>query len=98
MRNLRITKEGLILLIKVTPCAGKDTIIGWHNGWLKVKVSAPPEKGEANRAIVHLLSKTFQLPQSNIVLLRGANARQKEFLLIGYTQLEFDRLGFEEKN
>lgn len=97
MRNLRDTKEGLILSIKVIPCARKNEIIGWQNGWLKIKVCVPPEKGEANRAIVHLLAKTFQLPQNKIVLVRGANARQKEFLLIGYTQLEFECLGFEEK-
>ena len=71
---------------------------GWKDGWLKIKVSAPPEKGEANGAVVHLLAKTFQLPQSKIVLLRGESARQKRiFAIMGYTQFEFERLGFEEK-
>lgn len=97
MRNLRDTKEGLILPIKVIPGASKNAIIGWHNGWLKIKVCAPPEKGEANRAIIQLLSKTLQLPQNKIVLLRGATTRQKEFLLVGYTQVEFDLLEFEKK-
>lgn len=92
--NLRDTAEGLILPIKVIPGASKNAIIGWQNGRLKIKVCAPPEKGAANRAIVYLLAQTFQLPQSKIVLLQGAHARQKTFLLIGYTQLEFKRLEF----
>ena len=97
MRNLRETKEGLILSIKVIPRASKNEIVGWKDGWLKIKVCAPPEKGEANQAVVHLLAKAFKLPQNKIVLLRGANARKKEFLLVEYTQLEFERLEFEEK-
>ena len=97
MRNLHDTNEGLILSVKVIPNASKNAILGWQNGCLKIKVGAPPEKGKANLAIIQLLSKTLQLPQNKIVLLRGANVRQKEFLLIGYTQLEFDRLRFEEK-
>ena len=90
MKNLRDTEAGLILPIKVIPGASKNVIVGWQNGWLKIKVCAPPEKGEANRAIIHLLAQTFQLPQSKIVLLQGAHARQKKFLLIGYTQIEFE--------
>jgi uncharacterized protein len=94
MSNLRDTKEGLIVPIKVNPRASKTEIIGWQDGWLKIKVREPPEKGEANRAIVHLLAETFKLPQSKIILLRGANGRQKEFLLIGYTKFDFDRVVF----
>lgn len=95
MRNLRDTPEGLILPTKVITNASKNTIIGWHNGRLKIKVCAPPEKGEANRAIIQLLAKTLQLPQNKIVLLRGASIREKDFLLIGFTQVEFDHLRFE---
>jgi uncharacterized protein (TIGR00251 family) len=97
MRNLRNTAEGLIIPIKVIPSASKNTIIGWKNGRLKIKVCAPPEKGEANQAVIQLLSKVFQLSQNKIVLLRGESIREKEVLLVGYTQLEFDLLGFEEK-
>lgn len=96
MRNLRTTRDGLILPIKVIPGASKNEIVGWQNGCLKIKVCAPPEKGKANIAVIQLLAKTLQLPQNKIVLLKGATGREKEFLLEGYTQLEFERLrGFE---
>jgi uncharacterized protein len=95
MESLRETKDGLILPIKVIPGASKSGIVGWHNGRLKVRICAPAEKGEANRAVVHFLSKTFEIPQSKIVLLKGASAREKEFLLIGFTQLELERLGLK---
>ena len=91
MGNLRDTEEGLVLPIKVTPGARKTEIVGWRDGWLKIKVTAPPERGEANLAVVRLLAKTFQLPQNKIILLRGASGRTKEFLLVGYSRLEFER-------
>lgn len=97
MENVRQTKEGLLLPVKVIARARKNEIVGWEEGRLKIKVLAPPEKGEANRAIVSLLSERFQLPQSKIVLVRGATARQKEFLLVGYTKLEFKDLRLEER-
>jgi uncharacterized protein len=89
MGSLRVTKNGMILSIKVIPGARKNEIVGWQNGFLKIKVSAQPEKGAANRAIIQLLANVCKLPQSKIILLKGAASRQKEFLLEGYTKLDF---------
>ena len=89
MKKLRDTKEGLILSIKVIARAKKHEIVGWQGDMLKIKVRALPEKGEANQAIICLLAETFHLPQSKVVLLRGATATQKEFMLIGYTSERF---------
>lgn len=91
MSSLRDTKEGMILPVKVIPRARKEEIVGWQEGRLKIKVCAPPDKGEANRAVIRLLSKTYTLPQYKIVLIKGETGRQKEFLLIGYTVLKFER-------
>ncbi len=77
------TAEGLLLTVKVTPKAKQNCIAGFENEILKIKVTAAPEKGEANRAVVILLAKTLDLPQKNIVLLRGATSRVKQFCLIG---------------
>src|ERR1700738_2738934 len=90
MEILRDTEEGMILPVKVIPGASKEGIVGWQEGRLKIKVTAPPEKGEANRAVIRILSKACKLPQSKIVLLKGASVRQKEFLLTGYTKIEFE--------
>lgn len=80
---LQETKEGVILPVKVTPKAKMNQIAGWENGLLKIKVTAAAEKGEANLAVVQLLSKMLKLPQKNIILLRGATSRTKQFCLTG---------------
>lgn len=90
--NVRITDEGVVLPVKVTPKASQEGIVGWKEGELRVKVSAPPEKGEANKAVSKLLAKTFKISQQRVVLLRGETSRKKEFLLEGITLQEVTEL------
>jgi uncharacterized protein YggU (UPF0235/DUF167 family) len=50
-----------------------------------VAVSAAPEKGKANQAIVAVLSKSLGIPKSAIELIGGSTSRQKRFLLVGFS-------------
>lgn len=81
MEALRGTEKGLILSVKIIPKAGKEEIVGLQENRLKIKVGAPPEKGEANAAVIRLLAKILDIPQSRIILVRGATSRNKDFLL-----------------
>ena len=73
--------------IKVTPKSKKpgvevervegDTII------MKVKVSAPPEDGKANKEVVKRLSDYFDVPKSKITIKSGHTSRDKVFLIEG---------------
>ncbi len=61
-----------------------------HSRWhLKVCVTPAPEKGKANRAIIEVLAKTVGLRKSQIELLSGETASQKEFLV---RDIELDEL------
>ena len=44
---------------------------------LKLRVSAPPEKGRANRAVVALLARTLAGSRDGIVIVAGARSRRK---------------------
>ncbi len=50
---------------------------------LKARVSAPPEKGKANAALIGLLAKVWHLPKTSIELQSGLNERRKTLLLRG---------------
>jgi len=52
-------------------------------GTLKVAVTAPPDKGRANEAIVEVLAEALGLKRSQIELVSGPTSRQKKFLLRG---------------
>lgn len=83
MDSLRETEEGVILLVKVLPKSRQDLIVGWENQRLKIKVRSPPERGEANKAVIRLISKSLEIPQNQVILLKGATSRQKIFLIKG---------------
>ncbi|MFT4551488.1 MAG: hypothetical protein ACI9S8_000101 [Chlamydiales bacterium] len=83
--------KGVIILVKVTPKSGKNLITGWENDELKVRLNAVPEKGAANAELIKFLSKTFKLPKSRIILLRGDTSRHKQILLEGSTKKEIEK-------
>lgn len=83
---LKETKEGVILPVKVVPRASKNSITGWENDELKVRLNAVPEKGEANEELIAFLAKTWKLPKSSIGIHSGETSRHKKLLLRGMTK------------
>ncbi len=77
--------EGATLAIRAQPGAKKNAIGGEQGGALKVAVSAPPEDGRANEAILDLLRETFQLKRSRLEILKGQANRNKIVLIRGIT-------------
>jgi len=66
--------------IRLTPKGGRDAIDGWSSGvegFLKARVSAPPENGKANSALIALLAKSLDVPKSTIRIAGGEHARIK---------------------
>ena len=74
---------GVRLKVKATPKARKNEICGVRDGRLLVKVTAAPEDGKANAAVIKLLSKAWRIPSSAFELTSGATAREKTILIHG---------------
>ncbi len=71
-----------VLTVKLTPNAAKNEIQGWADGpdgkpLLKVRVTAVEEKGKANESLIALLSKSWRIPASSIIIVKGATDRTK---------------------
>lgn len=84
--------EGLRIAVRLSPKASRDEIQGWTqdengNPVLKVSVTAVPEKGRANKALVALLAKSWKLPKSAIVIIKGETDRNKTLILNGISTL-----------
>ncbi len=73
--------EGCVLRVRAQPGARKTAVIGEHGGALKLAVTAPPEDGRANDALVELLRNLLGLKRSEIELISGATSRDKRFLI-----------------
>lgn len=70
------------LAVRLTPSGGRNAVDGVETNaagetHLKVRVSAVPEKGKANKALIELLAKTLRIPKSSIRLISGDTSRQK---------------------
>ncbi len=80
--------EGCVLSVRAQPRARRNAAVGEQAGALKVAVTAPPDKGRANEAIIEVLAETFGLKRSQVELISGATSRQKKFLLRGISRSE----------
>lgn len=63
--------------VKVVPAASKDEIVGWMGDVLKVRVSAPPEKGRANAAVCQLLAQTLNVSARDVRVVCGEASQRK---------------------
>ena len=75
--------EGCVLPVRAQPGARKAGVLGEQAGALKVAVTAPPEDGRANKALLEALREALGLKRSQVELLGGATSRDKRFLIRG---------------
>jgi len=66
----------MIREVKVTTKASQNTVKE-EGGRLKVHVTAAPEKGKANKALVGLLSTYFKVKKKDIIIIRGEHSQTK---------------------
>ena len=79
---------GLRLLLRLQANArgnAVEGVVGLADGRkaLKARVTAPPEDGRANAALIKLLAKTWRLPKSAITIVAGQRDRTKILLIEG---------------
>ncbi len=80
--DLQTRPDGTVLPVKVVPNASRDRVVGLLGDALKVAVSAPPEKGKANKAVAAVLAEALSLPTRQVRLVSGAASARKEFLIV----------------
>ena len=65
------------LRLRVSPRAKRNAILGLRGDTLKVSVTAVPERGKANDAVVELLAEALDVSPSSIELVAGASSKDK---------------------
>lgn len=82
--------EGLVLAVRAQPGARRAGVLGEQNGALKVAVTAPPEDGRANQALLEQLRRALGLRRSQLELIGGPTSRDKRFLIRGLSRTELE--------
>ncbi len=77
------TGGGIRLRLRVEPGGRQQRLIGAYGGALKLEVSAAPEKGRANAAVIRLLSETLGIRRNQVELVAGTSSQDKIAVLTG---------------
>jgi uncharacterized protein (TIGR00251 family) len=79
------------LRIRVSPGARKTELVGRQGEAWKVRVTAAPERGRANDAVLKLLAERLRLAPAALTLVAGRTGREKIVELHGLGPEEADR-------
>ncbi len=74
---------GVVFTAKIVPGSSKTAILGLLDGMVKIKVSAPPEKGKANQAICEYLAKRLGLKKKAVSIVSGKTNPVKQIRIEG---------------
>ena len=84
-----------IIRVRVQPGSSQNRVDELRKGVLRVRVTAPPEKGRANAATLALLSRFLDVGVSQVRIVRGAASRDKVVEVAG---MDSERLELRFQN
>ena len=86
-----MTNRMATLTIKVIPGASRDRIAGKLGDAIKVQVSAAPERGKANDAVINLIAGLLGLRRNDIQIACGHAQPRKVLEINGIDQQTLDQ-------
>ncbi len=69
--------------VLVAPRASRETVIGTHDGALKVALTAPPVDGAANEALIAFVAKALRVARREVRITAGQRSRRKRVEVMG---------------
>lgn len=76
--------------LRVVPGTTHPGVVGRHGDAWKVRVTAAPEGGKANTAVLTLLAAALDMPRRDLALTAGRASRDKVVVLTGVTDEEVE--------
>jgi uncharacterized protein (TIGR00251 family) len=84
--------DGVVIPLRVRAAARRTGVAGVHDCALRIDVTAAPEKGKANRAVVAVLSEVLGVTKSQVAVISGETSPKKRVLITGLTLTEAHRM------
>ena len=82
--------NSVTLKVRVQPNAARDQVVGYQEDTLRLRVTAPPQRGKANAAVVSLLAETLGVTKRRVRILRGHASREKLVVVESLSVQELD--------
>jgi len=86
------TPKGVFLRVRLQPRSSKNSIVGVQGGSLRLKLTAPPVEGSANKALIEYLSELTGVRKSSVTIDSGLKSRDKRVRVEGVTVEELERI------
>ena len=97
---VRYSEQGdaLIFAVRVVPRASRSSVVGEHDGVLRVRIAAPPVDGAANEELLRVLARALDLPARDVEITSGHTSKVKQIRARGAKRerLESLALGKEQ--
>lgn len=78
-----------LVQVRVQPRASRNQVqVANNSNCLRIKVTAPPVKGAANRACIELLAHALAVRKSDLAIVKGHQARDKVVQVVGLSEDE----------
>lgn len=81
MLSIAAHPQGLAFKVRVQPKSSRNLVAGLHGDALKLKLTAPPVEGAANKMCIHFLAERLRLSKASIEILSGHHSRSKTVLV-----------------
>jgi uncharacterized protein len=78
------------LRLHVVPGAKRSGVVGRYGDAWKIRVTAAPERGAANDAVLRLLAETLDVPARAVSIVSGHGAREKTVEVAGIDVLTME--------
>ena len=85
-------EDGLTVFVRVQPRASRNQLEGVVENRLRIRLTAPPLEGEANKACAAYLAEVLGVPKSRVSLVAGQKAREKALHVAGDARQLAERL------
>lgn len=85
MSVIQSADDGIFLRVRVQPRASAERVEGVQGDHIRVRLTAPPVDGAANKACVAFLAKTLGVSRARVRIHAGAKSRDKLLHVSGLT-------------
>jgi uncharacterized protein (TIGR00251 family) len=81
--ELKASPDGVTFPVRVVPRSSRTELAGVMGGTLRVRITAPPVEGAANKALVRFLAKRLGVGRSQVAIVAGKTSRNKVIAVYG---------------
>jgi uncharacterized protein (TIGR00251 family) len=94
-----LARDGVRVAIRLTPRAKANRLLATATTEagrvIKASVTAVPEKGRANEALLELLARAWDLPRRDLSIVAGSTSRNKAVRIAGDPRQLIDKIATE---